>query len=53
MEGEIQRNALKREKNLAFSENICEEKNSNVKNGPKKSWSGEAFELEIGLVGIN
>ena len=40
-EAEIQRNALRRGKNLAFSKDTCLEKGkSAVENDPKKSWSG-------------
>ena len=39
-EAEIQRKALRRGKNLAFSEDTClEKKKSPVKGNPKKSWS--------------
>ena len=39
-EAEIQRKALRRGKNLAFSEDTCLEKKCAVEGDPKKSWSG-------------
>ena len=39
-EVEIQRKALRRGKNLAFSEDTCLETKSAVEGHPKKSWSG-------------
>ena len=46
-EAEIQRKALGRGKNLAFSEDTCLEKGkSAVEGDPKKSWSG--IETEAG-----
>ena len=62
-EAEIQRKALGRGKNLAFSEDTCLEKGkSAVERYPKKSWSGietetgaewEKVEFEVSLVGIH
>ena len=47
-EAEIQRKALRRGKNLAFSEDTCLEKErvSVVEGDPEKSWSG--IETEVG-----
>ena len=46
-EAEIQRKALRRGKNLAFSKDTCLEKERKaVKGDPKKSWSG--VETEAG-----
>ena len=39
-EAELHRKALRRGKNLAFSEDTCLKKGSAVKGDPKKSWSG-------------
>ena len=44
-EAEIQRKALRRGKNLAFSEDTCLEKSA-VEGDPKESWSG--IETEAG-----
>ena len=62
-EAEIQRRALKRGKNLAFSEDTCFRKGkSAIEGDPKKCWSGieteagaeeEEVGLEISLVGIH
>ena len=45
-EAEIQRKALRRGKNLAFSENTSQKKKSAVESDPKKSWSW--IETEVG-----
>ena len=46
-EAEIQRKALRRGKNLAFSEDTCLEKEKLVEGDPKKSWSGIKTEAGV------
>ena len=46
-EAEIQHKALRRGKNLVFSEDTCLEKENAVKGEPKKGWSG--VETEAGV----
>ena len=46
-EAEIQRKALRRGKNLAFSEDACLENESAVEGNSKKIWSG--IETEAGV----
>ena len=63
-EAEIQRKALRRGKNLAFSEDTCmfRKAKSAIEGDPKKSWSGiktvagaeyEEVGLKVSLVGIH
>ena len=46
-EAETQRKALKRGKNLAFSEDACLERKSAVEGDPEKSWSGIEMKAEV------
>ena len=61
-EAEIQRNGLRRGKNLTYSKDTCLENKSAVERDPKKSWNEietetgveqEEVGLEISLVGIH